>query len=87
MKLTYWICHHMTDHSCYSYRARTKRECLDYLNNPNMPEDERKFRQANHSQPKKVEVLYDSAFHLMELCNSEGGLWEENQSREEAFKE
>jgi hypothetical protein len=92
--LTYWVCHHLTDRSCYSYRARTRRECRAFLDGAVDPDDMdahepteklRQWRRENYSSSCKVTVSYENAFDL--LCQCLSGATEEDASRWDAEKD
>ena len=76
-RLAYWVCHHLNDRACYAYRARTRAECVLFLND--IAEGE--WRQENFSKPMKVVVEYENAFDLVLQCLGEGGLIPEAKTK------
>lgn len=64
MKLTYWVCAHLTDNDCYSIVARTKREA----------EEKRAAEGEDRYEPAaKCVIVYKDGFDLMETVTGEGG--------------
>ena len=65
MKLTYWIADNERDHSCYSIRAKTRKEVKARLATIWNPKD--------FAEVRKVTIHYDNAFDLMAQLLQEGG--------------
>jgi hypothetical protein len=70
VKLTYWYAQCKDDHNCYSVRKRTKREALAAV--AEQPE--------SYGKVVKVTVEYSDGFELLDMCNAEGGLYQETMS-------
>ena len=71
--LQYWVCNSLNDSRVYSFRAKTRRECSQFLHDA----IEGEWRRKNFSKPVKVEVEYADAFDLLCQCSGEGGLMAE----------
>lgn len=76
-KLTYWISHCLTDSPAYSFRAASRRACLEFLEDPENAD----FRARNYSRPRKIVVEYISPLDLVCQCLGEGQLPAENLDR------
>jgi hypothetical protein len=63
-RLTYWICDCLDDHSCYSLRAKTRRE---------VGKMREKAGATAFGKPRKVVIEYADAFDLMLRLKSEDG--------------
>jgi hypothetical protein len=78
MKLSYWYAPCVSDANCYSIRAKTKREAkrlkADHDECCDMSSDKM-------GDVVKITVEYADAFDLLTICQSEGGIWEEEKLR------
>ena len=68
--LTYWVCESLNDASCYSIRAKTRKEAVRMR-------DSYGDRSWEWSEAEKVTVKYSDGFDLLTQCLEEGGgCWE-----------
>lgn len=63
-KLTYWVALILDDHTSYSIRTRTRKECAALRN---------EYGPERFAKPKKVIVEYTDAFSLVSWVLGEGG--------------
>jgi len=66
MTLTYWVADRLNESRSYSIRRRTRKEVREEL---------AARKAANYfGPPRKVTVVYNNAFHLVQLILGEGGI-------------
>ena len=75
-KITYWFARCLTDHECYSVRARTKAEAKQMVAN----------REPGHYGPiVKVTVKYLNPLELLFYIKGEGSIASEEGAAEDAW--